>query len=221
MIVLKYFAGYSFGWPKCVEDIKPWVHGVVVTPRYTDKLRGEKDASGDKTPVIIDNGAWSAYLSGTPLGMREQLEGLHRVSDAFEEVQFVITPDVVGDPVESLNRIQSALPLMDRWRPSQRLLVVQDGADIRELMSFIEAGKAGGLFVGGKSQQWKLATTKEIRQYCSDVYLHVGRVSSRRAMREVANAGADSIDNTSFTRKTKNNVNADYELRLRLYCERK
>jgi 7-cyano-7-deazaguanine synthase len=216
---MKYFAGYTFGWPGCWRGYRPFVHGAVVTPRYAKRLARERLNRGDDSAIILDNGAWPAYQKGETLSVEDQLDAMYEAERELGALAWIVMPDVVGDSVASEAAFSEAIGLSgDRWPGKMRLRVVQDGANLDEMIACIQKGEAGGLFVGGKDKAWKLATACQLAR--SGIYVHVGRIASETELAICAEAGVSSFDNTTFMRRQHCNVAVDYGIRLAQSCER-
>lgn len=141
--------------------------------------------------LMIDNGAWSAYIQGKPWD-----EGRFQTAvDVFgARARVIITPDKVAGGLESLRLSESWIPRLYDIAP--QVIPVQNGmtpADVRPLLS-----DRVGIFVGGTTD-WKLATMRQWGDLAKDVdcYLHIGRVNSARRIQLCQDAGADSFDGTS------------------------
>lgn len=219
---MKFYGGYTFSWPDCLEDLEPWTHGVVVTPRYIDRMMRDRRRTLRRFPTILDNGAWAAYQKGESQTLEETLASMEYASKRLGyTLKFVVVPDVVGDADASMELVLRALPLMASWHPKKRLLVVQEGADLGSLIELVEAGHAGGLFVGGADKDWKKDITCAIRALTDTVYLHVGRIATVDQLEWASRVGVHSFDNTTFLRKNHSNVNCDHLSRVAQFCERR
>jgi hypothetical protein len=142
----------------------------------------------------IDNGAWTAFQSGKAFD-EAAFDGV--VAALGHSADFVIVPDIVCGGLGSLRLSESWLPRLDHL-PGRLLIAVQNGiepADVRPIL-----GGRVGIFVGGDTE-WKLATLPKWGRLAGEmgVYLHVGRVNTRRRIRLCAMAGAHSFDGTSAT----------------------
>ena len=152
-------------------------------------------------PIVLDNGAWTAFQKGQ--------DWRATYGDRFEsvvellgpEVEWVVAPDIVAGGAESLELSVSWLPwLLER---TQTVLVpVQDGMTPGDLAPIIDAGRGRvGIFLGG-STEWKWATAPEWGELAArwGVPYHVARVNSQRALRIAATVGASSIDGSGPVR---------------------
>lgn len=146
-------------------------------------------------PYALDNGAWSAYCSGTPWNEPAFAAALARFGPGAD---WVVLPDIVAGGRESLE-------LSARWMCrvlgacARALIAVQDGMESHDVRPLL--GPTVGVFVGGTTT-WKLATlsgwaalARERRTWC-----HVGRVNTARRIFACSAAGVDSIDGTSASR---------------------
>lgn len=144
---------------------------------------------------VLDNGAWSAWNSGTPWD-RSKFETLCKKFGAT--AQWVVVPDVVADRAATLTKAQEWLPLLANVG-KMRLLAAQDGMvpdDIRAWLSHDV-----GIFVGGTTE-WKWSHLHQWGDLAAErgCRLHVGRVNTRKAIRKCRDVGAHSFDGTSATR---------------------
>lgn len=147
----------------------------------------------------LDNGAWTAYVQGTPWDE----EAFRRLVDLLgRDADFVVAPDIVAGGLASLRLSEKWLArLTDADRPTLRriLVPVQDGmtaADITPLLS-----ETVGIFVGG-STDWKLLTMGRWADVARErgAYCHVGRVNSAVRIRMCGRFGVDSFDGSSASR---------------------
>lgn len=110
---------------------------------------------------------------------------------------FVVVPDVVGNA-------QATLHLFDEWWQEvdescqPKALVAQDGMEYLD----VPWGCFDALFIGG-STAWKLSAASA--DLCREAkargkWLHMGRVNSRRRMRDAFEMGCDSVDGSSASR---------------------
>jgi hypothetical protein len=211
---VRWWAGYTFGWPKCLRDYDPWCSGVVVTPRYADQLAREIDPY---TPVMLDNGAWPAFRDGKILYIEDMLDSMDEAIDTLgsERVRWAIFPDDVGNPHTTTRRMERA---MRRRNPDVKWLVpIQEGMDLRSHGHL--ATHVGGVFVGGKTHEWKLRTAKNLRALFPDLYIHVGRLSKPGHLHQAAQIGINSFDTTTFMIRMGTNQHTDYKPRLRSYVK--
>jgi hypothetical protein len=211
----RWWAGYTFGWPRCLRDYERWCSGVVVTPRYADQLAKEIDPY---TPVMLDNGAWPAFRDGKSLYIEEMLDSMDQAIETLgtERVRWAIFPDDVGNPNTTTRRMERSLR---RRNPNvQWLIPIQEGMDLATHGHL--AQHVGGVFVGGKTHEWKLGTAKRLRQLFPDLHIHVGRLSKAGHLHQAAQIGIDSFDTTTFMIRMGSNQFTDYAPRLRKYVKR-
>lgn len=160
-------------------------------------------------PYAIDNGAWSAHVTGKPW---DQTAFEKCIALLARDADWIVAPDVVEGGRASLELSLAWLPRLLDICP-RVLIAVQDGIvadDVAHLLN----GRVG-LFVGG-STDWKERTATEIwgpLAASSDCWLHVGRVNSARRISICAEAGATSIDGTSVTKFAKTIRHLDGALR--------
>lgn len=137
----------------------------------------------------MDNGAYSGFQPDLFMRMLERFYG-------FGGCQFVACPDVVGDAFETLEKwpFWSRVIRGVHLRPA---LVLQDGM----LASEIPWKQVGAVFVGG-TDAWKFSS--QARELCAyakarGLWVHVGRVNSRKRIYEAARMGADSFDGGQYS----------------------
>lgn len=148
-------------------------------------------AVGHGLPWAADNSAFSGFREGPFVRMLDALVGA-----AY--CLWVTAPDVVGDAAETLDLFRAWQPrIAARGLPVA--LVGQDGLRPED----VPWQNLDALFVGG-STAWKLST--DARRVCAAAkdrgkLVHVGRVNSRKRIREVASWGTvDTIDGSGWSR---------------------
>lgn len=141
----------------------------------------------------LDNGAWWAYQQRKPFDEAAFLSAWRLLGASSD---FVVLPDIVAGGMASLN---FSIQWLSRIDHRLRLLAVQDGMTPRLVAPFL--GPSLGIFVGG-STEWKEHTLTQWGSLAKElgIYLHVGRVNSRRRISLCTAAGADSFDGSSVTR---------------------
>lgn len=192
----RYYAGYSFGWANAHAELAPYVQGCVVAPRWARRAWADV---GDAR-IILDNGAFGAWKAGEHLTLFEQLAALEDAVELFgpERIDFVVWPDVVANAALTQRRFVDTLRAFS-WRGLRALHPVQEGAAIEELAR-IASWRGDGLFIGGATEEWKLATAERIRRTHPELYLHVGRLYRPGHIHRAAQIGIDSFDTTVFAR---------------------
>lgn len=200
---IEWWAGYTFGWPKCLGAYERWCSGVVVTPRYAERLKSELDRFDPHTPVILDNGAWPAFRDGKNLYIDEMLDQMDGAIELLgsHRIRFAIFPDDVGNPNTTTRRIERAFRRRNvnvRW-----LIPVQEGMRLRDVGAF--GRMVGGVFIGGKTKGWKFRTAQSLRRYYPDLYLHCGRLSSEGELHRACQLGINSFDTTTFMMRMGSN----------------
>lgn len=130
-------------------------------------------AAGDR----FDLARWLGWLGSRP---------------ARDRCLFAAAPDVVGDPVATLERSLPVLPVI-RELGYPAALVAQDGLERME----IPWGAFDALFLGG-STEWKIGPALELvgRAHAEGKHVHMGRVNSHRRWRLARDYGVDSCDGT-------------------------
>jgi hypothetical protein len=157
--------------------------GVIITA-------GQGNAIPPRTPWIADNECFEA----TKFRPRRFLAMLDRRSEHRQTCVFVTVPDVVGDAAATLRRWRVWQPILAGWPLAY---VAQDGADATS----VPWSDMSALFVGG-STEWKLGADAAALAECAHskgMWVHMGRVNSRRRTLYAASIGCDSVDGTALT----------------------
>lgn len=159
-------------------------------------------------PYALDNGAWHAHVN------KSTFDG-----DAFEKAldllgecaDFIVLPDIVAGGMRSL---EFSLSWLDQVRAFGRLMLlpVQDGMTVESVDPVLAEGM--GIFIGG-STEWKLATMHDWADFANifGIYIHCGRVNSRRRIKLCKQAGVDSFDGSGPSRFLLHARTMDAELR--------
>ena len=155
--------------------------------------RSSKLAKPD-TPYAMDSGAWTCYKQGIPFDEKAYMHGIERMGDGAD---WVVLPDIVGGGRESLE-------FSERWIDKVRhidllLIAVQDGMDPDEVQTLLDP--TIGIFLGGTTE-FKIKTMRIWGELArnNDCYYHVGRVNSKRRIRQCQDAGAHSFDGSGVSR---------------------
>ncbi len=144
----------------------------------------------------IDNGAWTAHQQGTSFDE----EAFRKLVDSHGiGADWIVLPDIVAGGLESLDFSMEWLEMMSP-SPTPLLLAVQDGMGLKD----IEHLDIDGIFIGGTTS-WKLKTMQAWSAWCLNrgLWCHVGRVNTRRRIRQCAMSKVTSFDGTSASRFSK------------------
>lgn len=158
--------------------------GRLVTPRKHDQL-DETAAAG--VSWAADNDSFAAWH---PYRFRTMLD---RIASARAVPLFVAVPDVVADHAATLDRWRHYLPIVAAAGPPA--FVAQDGA----APANVPWSDLSALFIGG-STTWKLSDqAAELVRAAADreIWVHMGRVNSRRRIQHAAAVGCQSVDGSS------------------------
>lgn len=138
----------------------------------------------------VENDAFNGYDEARFFRMLELLSGYR------EKARFVPAPDVVGDFDKTLYIFGKMQPVLkDLGFPVA--IVTQDGATVDRIpWSDVDA-----LFVGGSNRH----KDRESRDLILEakrrgLWVHVGRVNTRRRIRYCLELGVDTFDGTGFDR---------------------
>ena len=169
--------------------------GVLVVPKAWNDPRALALRPG---MWAADNGAFSGFDEGAFVRMLERHIGVHedQVRSSGQGCLFVTAPDVVADAASTLAR----------WPFWSRLIrglgfpvafVLQDG--LHE--SRIPWDEMDAVFVGGSTAYKE---SREVRSVCGyakarGLWVHWGRVNSRRRYELALMSGADSFDGSSMS----------------------
>ncbi len=145
-------------------------------------------------PWALDNGAYVAWINGTPFPEKRYLARLERAQRAAHiDPYFAVCPDIVAQG-------QASLDFSLEWRTGRLrhidwpwYLAVQDGMEPDDVRPHLHL--FAGLFLGGTSRfkdstgyRWRLlADANRLR-------LHYGRASSVMRLISAYKIGADSLD---------------------------
>lgn len=204
---LRIYSGFSF-------TIKPEIlelsSGLVSGPKWIAKsCRQFPDHK-----IILDNGAFPAWVAGRSLDFGEQLDA---VLGAAEEasgkglLESVIACDIVGAGEKSWARTMRSLEPLSAYK---LLLPVQEGVDIERAVSVCKDHGAG-LFIGGKTFAFKVKAAKQIG---GRVYTHAGRISKEGWLWTFSNL-VDAVDSTTWVRSQHWNQKTNWAQILRQYAE--
>lgn len=173
------------------RDITPDVGELIVPRQWNDP------ASLRLTPGrwAMDNGAFAGFDEGAFVRMLERFA-------PYPGCLFVVAPDAVADAAATLAR----WPFWSRLIRGLGLppaFVLQDGITPERVPT-----DAAALFVGGSTEFKESAHAASICAYgkARGLWVHVGRVNSRRRLKLIAEFGADSFDGTGFSRHGATNI---------------
>ncbi len=138
----------------------------------------------------MDNGAFSHFDAARFVTMLD-------VFKTFAGCRFVTAPDVVGD-------CHATLDLFFQWAPYihaqgfRPALVAQDGLTV----AMTPWGSLGALFIGGTTafKLGRAAQTLAAYAKARGIWLHMGRVNSRRRLHYAQSLDCDSVDGSGFSR---------------------
>jgi hypothetical protein len=164
-------------------------------------------------PYALDNGAWNAYANGTPFDSDAFLRALDELGECAD---FIVLPDIVAGGRRSLD---FSLSWLDRVRVFGRLMLlpVQDGMSVQMVDTAIAEGM--GIFVGGTTE-FKEKSLPDWGSFANmfGIYIHCGRVNSRRRLKLCKQAGVDSFDGSGPSRFLAHARVMDAELRQTIFA---
>jgi hypothetical protein len=166
------------------------------------------DHRNEGFPYALDNGAWTAHQQGTPFNESLFEKAVNKLA---KDADFVVSPDIVGGGLASLEKSVERLPWLLE-RTERVLIAVQDGMSPSDLDRLVN--KRVGIFLGGTTE-FKLKTMPEWGRFAKRLgcYFHVGRVNSVKRIYQCQAAGADSFDGSSISRFACNANRLDHARR--------
>jgi hypothetical protein len=144
----------------------------------------------------MDNGAFSGFEEGAFIRMLERFSGM-------QGCLFATAPDFVGDAASTLGRWPFWSKLI-RGLGLPPAFVAQDG-----LQQYAAPwDEMGALFIGGSTA---FKESGQVRDLCAaararGIWVHWGRVNSKRRFALAHAAGADSLDGTGFSMFPDTNI---------------
>lgn len=143
-----------------------------------------------------DNDAYLAWDRDRYVKMLDQIRGI-------PGCLFVTAPDVVGDAKATVERFNAWITtLNDVGQPVA--FVAQDGIQF----TGVPWNDIGCLFIGGTTEfkmgGWAAKYAREAKR--RGLWLHMGRVNTRKRIRYAKSLGCDSIDGTNFSMFRKTNL---------------
>lgn len=114
---------------------------------------------------------------------------------------FVSVPDVVGDAVATMRQFELWAPALER-RGLPVALVAQDGIGDLDRWLAQTWPRLAALFIGGTTQYKLSAEAEALGREAKErgLWLHMGRVNSRKRFDYARAIGCDSVDGTKFSR---------------------
>lgn len=216
-MTLDYWAGYTWSMPLGAQI--DYCRGIVLAPRWAERFLRDwaKIEERERLGLMLDNGAFGAWKTKTPLSYEEQVETMRQAIDVIPRPEYVVLPDVVGDPDASWVRAQrAAVDFEDFVADRAAALVLQDGANVENYVAF--AQELGALvFIGGAKKLWKMEALAQVREKAPDLRVHVGRISREDALAKACELGAQSFDTTTFLRQQNDNKAIDWKSRFERY----
>ena len=147
-------------------------------------------------PYALDNGRFPCYSSGKPWRLEGWRKLMTFAAEAQQKPRWALVPDVVAEPMATLQEWKEYAPIVKFYLPSVPLaFAAQDGHTIRDVPE-----DADVVFVGG-STEWK---RENIKIFCDNFKrVHVGRINTYKWLRYCSECGAESCDGTGWFRGDK------------------
>jgi hypothetical protein len=167
-------------------------------------FRDTRSGTNITSRFALDNGCFSGAFDADGYDRY-----LSRIADKKHLCIFIVMPDSMGDPVETIRLWHT---YYDRYKDWPLAFVAQDG---QERLPYPADDEWDCLFIGG-STKWKLGDgAKHCIQYAVDrgKHVHIGRVNSYRRFKHFATLpGGDNFtcDGTKQRFEGKEKANAIY-----------
>ena len=161
--------------------------GRLIQPRHTSSIEATAAAG---IPWAADNDCFQGLDEPAFRRMLDRIEGL-------PGCLFLAAPDVVGDAVATLEAFERWAPELEA-RGFPIALVAQDGLEELE----VPWSRIAALFIGGTTE-WKEgpAAAELAREARSrGLWVHWGRVNTRRRFALCVDGNGDSFDGSKFAR---------------------
>lgn len=188
--------------------------GRLIQPRHTSSI--EKTAAAG-IPWAADNDCFQGLDPKAFDRMLDRIKGL-------PGCRFVTVPDVVGDAYATAKQFELWAPALER-RGLPVALVLQNGIDRPALMRWLDRTwhRLDAVFIGG-DDEFKLGpVAAELAREAKrrGLWVHWGRVNSRKRMRHCIETGAcDSMDGSMWARFRKTHLDKGLRWLNELTAER-
>jgi len=165
----------------------------IITPQYFE-LSHVKLALAIRG-YAIDNGAWLCHKKNEKFPTYKFLQICEELGSGAD---WVALPDVVGDGLQTLKKIDFWHRKVKEKTDCPQLIVWQDGMTKEDIEDFLKDGL--GVFVGGTTEG-KLKNFSWISELCKkhNVWCHMGRVNTMKRIKLAYSAGVDSFDGSGFS----------------------
>lgn len=194
---------------EALKTVRKYGMGRLVSPRgWKNPVPG--------VPWIVDNDAYHAWRNGKPwdedaftaLFYDPDEDGPGKLWTASYGVglpDFLVVPDIVCGGKESLDHSRDWFYRLDhglRWYlPVQPGMSMDDVAEAWEEAEECAGLVLRGIFIGGTLEyKWKTLRAWRLFTRDRDALLHVGGLSSPKALARAELGGADSVDSSAFAR---------------------
>jgi hypothetical protein len=145
-------------------------------------------------PYALDNGKFPCWSKGTAWDEIKFLKLLDWAKMSGQQPLWVLVPDEVANPVETLRLWALWMPEIKRYG-WPLAFAAQDGHTVSDIPR-----SADVVFLGGTTK-WK---HKNIKRFCSGFpRVHVGRINGLEPLRRCWNLGVESCDGTGWFRGDK------------------
>lgn len=156
---------------------------------------------------FLDNGAFHSWKNGKHFDEKAFLDTLNKLERCCSKPDFIVCPDIVAAGKNSLEFSLKWINIIPAYYPVY--LAVQDGMEPKDLQEVIRI--FDGVFIGGsKEWKWKTLDRWVLFAHENGIPCHVGRVSNLRSLLIAQNAGANSIDSSTFVQTNNNQKFGQY-----------
>jgi len=141
-------------------------------------------------PVAYDNDAFSAYSNKKAWDELAWVKMMEDIKRRELKAEFVLAPDTVGDPDETLRKFFAYRYLIPKHCPV--FFAAQDGMGVRDIPSTVD-----GVFIGGSLKyKWRMVSsfTNAFKR------VHCGRVNNLSKLLACERLGVESVDGTHWFR---------------------
>jgi len=146
------------------------------------------------SPYILDNGAWRAFKRSEPWDVDAFVARLGQLDTMPRGPDFVVLPDVVTDPEQTVERASKWAPIIDR----DTALPVQDGLDPERAVEVCDRLDATTIFVGGTHEfKRRHGTDFVTTAHDHGLNCHLARPGPKGLL-WAEEIGADSADTSSI-----------------------
>jgi len=210
---LKYYASYTFG--LSLKKQKKYCFGWIVSPKWVDNLISDFNKKNEIRPILLDNGAFTAWKLNKKIPCIEHIElqkkCYQKIIANNIKINGIIIPDTVGDGKDTLKKIE-VFQQYKYYDNTIAFACIQENMNIDVFLNICNKNTFG-IFIGGKSKEWKYYIIKQIKEKKFNGKIHFGRASTDLDLYICSKNKIDSFDNSTY-------MNGLNRKNLPLYIER-